>query len=209
MGLCASSTREKVLTQPPQHDDRKVGAPPEDDEDDEFPPLVSHHAVFDTYRNSRRVWKTSDLDELFRTFDPDRSGTLDAAEFANMMGTLLGDELSGADCMKLLAMLDQNGDGQINLREFRALWRLWMRPRKRPKRALVVVDVQARRAAHPAASHGRLPPTTACLCHQLPSAGHCRLLVSLPSAEHYITAETTYSILTDPHHGPITADHAP
>lgn len=58
----------------------------------------------------------------FRDFDKDNSGTLDTRELAALCRSL-GSTLTLNELESALLILDQNGDGKINLQEFLSYWK--------------------------------------------------------------------------------------
>mmetsp|Transcript_28818 Transcript_28818/g.61249 ORF Transcript_28818/g.61249 Transcript_28818/m.61249 type:complete len:275 (+) Transcript_28818:1-825(+) len=58
-----------------------------------------------------------DLDEIFRTYDRDGSGTIDFAEFEDMMARLKL-RLSARSVKELFHYFDRRGDGELSLEDF-------------------------------------------------------------------------------------------
>jgi Ca2+-binding EF-hand superfamily protein len=60
------------------------------------------------------------LDQVFAHIDQDNSGTLDPQELAELMKQA-GVSVSPEDILEMIKMADTNGDGVIDLAEFRRL----------------------------------------------------------------------------------------
>ena len=61
----------------------------------------------------------SNLDQAFQAFDSDGSGTISAAELRGILGAeIAADESVWGE---LISEVDQNGDGEIDLREFKEM----------------------------------------------------------------------------------------
>jgi len=63
----------------------------------------------------------AEIREIFTHFDADKNGTMDARELSKLMTTLAGDE-GGDHLDAALAVLDENGNGVIDLEEFIHWW---------------------------------------------------------------------------------------
>ena len=60
------------------------------------------------------------LKEAFAVFDIDNNGSITADELQNVLSSL-GEECSLGDCRKMIAGVDQDGDGMINFDEFKVM----------------------------------------------------------------------------------------
>ncbi|CAL0308068.1 unnamed protein product [Lupinus luteus] len=60
------------------------------------------------------------LKDAFTVFDMDGNGTITADELNNVMRSL-GEECSHAECRRMIAGVDSNGDGMIDFEEFRVM----------------------------------------------------------------------------------------
>lgn len=60
------------------------------------------------------------LKDAFSVFDIDKNGSISAEELHNVLGSL-GEECSIAECRKMIAGVDVNGDGMISFDEFKVM----------------------------------------------------------------------------------------
>ena len=67
------------------------------------------------------------LKEAFSVFDVDNNGSITAEELQNVLSSL-GEECSLGDCRRMIAGVDQDGDGMINFDEFKVM--MTMGPQK-------------------------------------------------------------------------------
>ena len=89
------------------------------------------------------------LAEEFARADTDGTRKLSCSELSTLLVRLFGDEvLSAVDATgrrvvdSLLAALDTDGSGDVDLDELQAAWRAWFGQALNPKRCLIIVDVQ-------------------------------------------------------------------
>ena len=61
--------------------------------------------------------KLSKYEEIFRRYDVDGSGTIEAAELGEVMKDL-GQEVSPAELHKMIEAIDADGSGEIDFEEF-------------------------------------------------------------------------------------------
>ncbi len=61
--------------------------------------------------------KLSKYEEIFRRYDADGSGTIEAAELGEVMKDL-GQEVSPAELRKMIEAIDADGSGEIDFEEF-------------------------------------------------------------------------------------------
>ena len=61
--------------------------------------------------------KLSKYEEIFRRYDVDGSGTIEAAELGEVMKDL-GQEVSPAELRKMIEAIDADGSGEIDFEEF-------------------------------------------------------------------------------------------
>lgn len=69
---------------------------------------------------ARRLMLSDNEEEIlqaFKVFDKDGNGVLSTQELTGVL-TTLGEKLSHEECEEILALADQNKDGQIDYREF-------------------------------------------------------------------------------------------
>ncbi|KAI3733780.1 hypothetical protein L6452_13236 [Arctium lappa] len=60
------------------------------------------------------------LKDAFSVFDVDKNGSITADELQNVLGSL-GEEWSLGDCRRMIAGIDQDGDGMISFDEFKVM----------------------------------------------------------------------------------------
>ncbi len=63
----------------------------------------------------------SEAEDIFRHFDKDGSGAIDVRELDSLMAAL-GADIDQAELDAAVAALDADGNGVIDLAEFRAWW---------------------------------------------------------------------------------------
>ncbi|DBA01386.1 TPA: hypothetical protein N0F65_007283 [Lagenidium giganteum] len=69
---------------------------------------------------------TNKITALFKAFDGNGSGTLDAAELLQLT-RVLGKEMDASQVGKMVQLMDTSGDGQVSLDEFLTFWKAYQR----------------------------------------------------------------------------------
>jgi Ca2+-binding EF-hand superfamily protein len=65
--------------------------------------------------------EVKDLEDVFNSFDSDKSGAIDLQEIKNV-ASALGSELTDEEMRSIIKNLDSNGDGKISFEEFKFWW---------------------------------------------------------------------------------------
>merc|ERR1719161_946953 len=67
--------------------------------------------------------KQQDVENVFKMFDADNSGTIEVSEFKSVLASLGIDDTSEAGCRAehLVKLVDRNGDGVVDMHEFKVL----------------------------------------------------------------------------------------
>ena len=63
----------------------------------------------------------SEIDEVFRMFDEDDSGAIDAAELASALFTITGEHIPREETLAIMQKYDQDNNGFIDRAEFEAM----------------------------------------------------------------------------------------
>lgn len=66
------------------------------------------------------------LGKAFELFDLDGSGQITADELKEVMGKLLGSQVSESVWLEMIAQVDLNGNGEISLDEFEAMMKVFL-----------------------------------------------------------------------------------
>ncbi|RHX99492.1 hypothetical protein DYB36_005460 [Aphanomyces astaci] len=85
---------------------------------------------FTTLVNSSLVqvgqWNDADLHAAFQIFDVNHDGFISADELAYVLNILDKTPISPAELADLIESIDENGDGQIDYKEFSTLMQTWL-----------------------------------------------------------------------------------
>lgn len=63
----------------------------------------------------------SEIDEVFRMFDEDDSGSIDAGELASALYTITGEQIPREEALQIMAKYDRDHSGAIDRSEFEAM----------------------------------------------------------------------------------------